>query len=73
MLIRKPFSEYFLQKYNEAFVCFIDGKWVDAKQKFKRILASMWPDDPLTLYHLRYINERDLPPVDWKGFKFLVE
>lgn len=71
--MRKPFTEYFMRKYDEAFILFIDGKWQFARKKFREILTSMLPDDPLCRYHLDYMGDRDYAPDNWQGYKFLAD
>ena len=61
-LMRRPFTKYFMRKYEEAFVLFVDGKWEFARMKFKEILASMMPDDPLCHYHLEYMGDAKYAP-----------
>lgn len=71
--MRKPFSEYFLLKYEEAFMQLIEGKWDVAREKFQAIIDHLWPEDPLSLYHLNYIGDRDEAPDGWNGYKFLAD
>ena len=52
---------------------FVEGHWVDAKATFEQVL-EMRPSDPLSTRHLNFMQLTDnVPPDNWRGYKFFQE
>jgi len=71
--MRKGIKKALAKTYDDAFTCYVKGKWDEAKIGFEKSIA-LWPKDNLSEALLKYMeSNNNTPPPDWKGYKYFDE
>jgi hypothetical protein len=71
--MREPFGPEWMRSNALAFDAYERGDWEVAGELFQNVLAIK-PDDKPTQNLLNFMQQHgNIPPTDWKGFKFFDE
>ena len=72
-LMRKEYTEAFLQRFGEGVERYLEGQWEDARKKFQETLEMKGNDGP-SLNLLTYMRSKGfVAPKDWQGVRELLE
>jgi len=69
---RKKFNKNFYINYNQFFTLYVEGKWIEAINKFKQIQMMLIENNTIkSAEQIKlYIEKLNLnPPIDWIGGK----